>query len=132
MTTALILLPLGGGLLVWLLPWSRFWAGSIATLISLVEVGLWILSIDRFHFGRSTLQLEQRHTWFRDLGVSYHVGQFGFSLWLVGLTAIVGAATKPRKIHVFPLVPVSTRSKLPWWMPRTITAASISSEPAMV
>src|SRR5206468_9133456 len=35
---------------------------------------------------------EQRQSWFRDLGVSYHVGQFGFSLWLVGLTTIVGAA----------------------------------------
>ena len=42
------------------------------------------------------------------------------------------AATNPRKIQVFPLVPVSTRSKLPWWIPRTITAASISSEPAIV
>ena len=75
------------------LPLSRYWAGSLATLVSLVEVGFWILSVNRFHFGRSTLQLEQRRSWFSDLGVSYHVGQFGFSLWLVGLTTIVGAAT---------------------------------------
>jgi len=93
LTTILILLPIAGALLVWLAPLDRFWAGSIATLVSLVEVGFWILSVDRFQFGRSTLQFEQQQTWFRDLGVSYHVGQFAFSLWLVGLTTIVGAAT---------------------------------------
>ncbi len=93
LTTILILLPVTGALAIWLLPLDRYWAGSLATLVSLVEVGVWIESVTRFRFGRSTLQLEQRQAWFRDLGVSYHVGQFGFSLWLVGLTTIVGAAT---------------------------------------
>ncbi len=79
--------------MIWTAPLDRYWAGSLATLVSLVEVGVWIESVTRFRFGRSTLQLEQRQTWFRDLGVSYHVGQFGFSLWLVGLTTIVGAAS---------------------------------------
>jgi NADH-quinone oxidoreductase subunit M len=92
LTTIEIFLPIAGALAIWLLPLSRYWAGSLATLVSLVEVGCWILSIDRFHFGRSTLQLEQQRPWFSDLGVSYHVGQFGFSLFLVGLTTIVGAA----------------------------------------
>src|SRR5207249_11508678 len=31
-------------------------------------------------------------SWFSDLNVSYHVGMFPFSLWLVGLTAVVMAA----------------------------------------
>ncbi|MBV8396629.1 MAG: NADH-quinone oxidoreductase subunit M [Actinobacteria bacterium] len=93
LTTILIFLPVAGALAIWLLPLPRHWAGSLATLVSLVEVGFWILSVDRFDFGRSTLQFEQRQTWFRDLGVSYHVGQFGFSLWLVGLTTVVGAAS---------------------------------------
>ncbi len=93
LTTILIFLPIAGALVVWLLPLSRYWAGSVATLVSLVEVGFWILSLNRFNFDRSTLQLQQRHSWFSDLGVSYHVGQFGFSLWLVGLTTIVGAVT---------------------------------------
>src|ERR671932_233200 len=53
MTTALILLPAGGALLVWLLPWSRFWAGSFALLVSLPEVGLWIETLIRFDFSRS-------------------------------------------------------------------------------
>ena len=35
------------------------------------------------------LQLEDRQSWFTDLGVSYHVGFFGYSLWLAGLTIVV-------------------------------------------
>jgi NADH-quinone oxidoreductase subunit M len=92
LATILIVLPVAGALLVWLAPLSRYWAGSIATLVSLVEVALWILCVTRFDFGKPTLQFDQQHAWFSDLGVSYHVGMFGFSLWLVGLTVIVGAA----------------------------------------
>ena len=38
------------------------------------------------------LQLEDRQSWFSDLGVSYHVGFYGFSLWLAGLTVVVSTA----------------------------------------
>jgi NADH-quinone oxidoreductase subunit M len=92
MTTALIAVPLGGALLVWLLPWSRFWAGSIALLVSLVEVGLWIETLIAFDFAEGTLQHEQQWEWFGDLEVSYHVGLYGFSLWLAGVTVVVMAA----------------------------------------
>jgi NADH-quinone oxidoreductase subunit M len=92
LTTILILLPMAGALAVWLLPLPRHLVGSLATLVSLVEVGFWIDAVRRFDFNTGALQLEQQHPWFRDLGVSWHVGQFGFSLWLVGLTAICGAA----------------------------------------
>jgi NADH-quinone oxidoreductase subunit M len=93
LTTALILVPLGGALLVWLFPWDAFSAGSIALLVALAEVGLWIEAVLRFDFDKSGLQLGQRTDWFSDLHVSYHVGLYGFSLWLVGLTVIVLAAT---------------------------------------
>ena len=93
LTTALILLPLGGALLVWLFPWDNFTAGSIALLVALAEVGLWIDSLVRFNFNQGGLQLEQQTSWFTDLHVSYHVGMYGFSLWLVGLTVVVQAAT---------------------------------------
>jgi NADH-quinone oxidoreductase subunit M len=89
--TLLILLPLAGALVVWLLPWPRLMAGSVATLIALVEVGLWVTALTRFDFGAG-LQFEQQWAWFEDLNVSYHVGFYGFSLWLVGLTAVCGAA----------------------------------------
>src|SRR6184192_3049664 len=92
LTTALILLPLGGALLVWIFPWDAFTAGSIALLVALGEVGVWIEALVRFHFDRGGLQLTQRTNWFSDLHVSYHVGMYGFSLWLVGLTVVVQAA----------------------------------------
>jgi len=90
-TTLLILLPLAGALLVWLVPWSRFWAGSIALLVALVEVGIWVNVLRTFDFG-GELQHDQRFVWFSDLNVTYHVGLYGFSLWLVGLTVVVMAA----------------------------------------
>ncbi|HWH54400.1 MAG TPA: NADH-quinone oxidoreductase subunit M [Gaiellaceae bacterium] len=92
LTTAMILLPVGGALLVWLIPWDSFTAGAIALLVALAEVGLWIESLIRFDFGRGGLQLDQKTSWFSDLDVSYHVGLYGFSLWLVGLTVVVMAA----------------------------------------
>jgi len=92
LTTILIVLPLAGALVVWLAPLPRAWVGSLATLVSLLEVGVWIIALERFDFGSAALQLAQQHPWFRDLGVSYHVGEFAFSLWLVGLACVCGAA----------------------------------------
>ncbi len=45
---------------------------------------------------------------------------------------IANAMAKPRKSHVLLLVFVEIRSNEPCWSPKTITAASISSEPAIV
>jgi NADH-quinone oxidoreductase subunit M len=93
LTTAMILLPVGGALLVWLFPWDDFSAGAIALLVALAEVGLWIEALLQFDFDKGGLQLDQKTSWFSDLDVSYHVGLYGFSLWLVGLTVVVMAAT---------------------------------------
>jgi NADH-quinone oxidoreductase subunit M len=90
-TTLLIVLPLAGAAVVWLLPWSRFWAGSIALLVALAEVGLWIQALRGFDFAGG-LQYDQRYAWFTDLNVTYHVGLYGFSLWLVGLAVVLMAA----------------------------------------
>ena len=59
--------------------------------MALAEVGFWIEALLRFDFSGG-LQLEQRASWFSDLEVSYHVGFFGFSLWLAGLAVVVMAA----------------------------------------
>ena len=91
-TSVLIWLPIGAAVVIWLLPLSRYATGSLAVLVSLVEVGLWIEQATRFDFGQSGLQFSQRATWFGDLHVSYHVGEYGFSLWLVGLTVVALAA----------------------------------------
>src|SRR4051812_17168156 len=92
LTALLILLPIGAGLLVWLPPLARFWAAAVALFAALAEVAFWIEGVVGFDFDRAGLQYEERHVWFRDLNVSWHVGFYGFSLWLVGLTVIAGAA----------------------------------------
>jgi NADH-quinone oxidoreductase subunit M len=93
LTSILIWLPIAGALLIWLLPLSRYATGSLALLFSLAEVGFWIEQAARFDFSSSGLQMEERANWFGELGVSYHVGVYGFSLWLVGLTVVVMAAS---------------------------------------
>jgi NADH-quinone oxidoreductase subunit M len=92
LTTILIVLPFGGALLVAIAPLTAYWLGSLAALISLIEVGVWITAASKFQFGDPSLQFDQRTSWFSDLHVSYHVGQYAFSLWLVGMTVVVLAA----------------------------------------
>jgi NADH-quinone oxidoreductase subunit M len=92
LTTALILLPVAGALVVWILPLRPFAVGSTALLVALAEVALWIDAALRFDFQQTGLQLTQRQSWFSDLNVSYHVGFYGFSMWLVGMTVVVLAA----------------------------------------
>jgi NADH-quinone oxidoreductase subunit M len=90
LTTILIFLPVAAALVVWLLPWSNQAAGSLALLAALVEVGVWINAIVRFDF-EGGLELDHQYAWFGDLGVSYHVGLYGYSLWLVGMSVVVMA-----------------------------------------
>jgi NADH-quinone oxidoreductase subunit M len=93
MTTALILVPVGGALWVWITPWRNTRGpGGLALLVALVELALWVGTTANFDFGRSGLQFQTDTVWFEDLGVSYHVGLQDFTLWLVGLTVLVTAA----------------------------------------
>jgi NADH-quinone oxidoreductase subunit M len=93
LTTILIVLPMAAGLVLALLPLTTYWLGSLAALVSLLEIGFWITAVGKFDFGSSHLQLSQQHAWFSDLGVSWHVGMFAFSVWLVGMTVVVMAAS---------------------------------------
>jgi NADH-quinone oxidoreductase subunit M len=92
LTSVLIWLPIAAAIVVWILPLSRYATGSLAVLVSLVEIGLWIEQAVRFDFNRSGLQMAQDRPWIKDLHVSYHVGEYAFSLWLVGLTVIAMTA----------------------------------------
>jgi NADH-quinone oxidoreductase subunit M len=92
MTTTLIILPAAAALLIWLVPMNRISAGSVAVFAALAEVGVWIQMLARFDFSQGGLQFSQQRSWFGELGVSYHVGVYAFSLWLVGLTVVVLAA----------------------------------------
>jgi NADH-quinone oxidoreductase subunit M len=92
MTTLLIVLPLIAALVIWVLPLNDISAGALAVLAALAEVGVWIQLLVRYDFGQGGLQFAQQREWFNDLNVSYYVGVYGFSVWLVGLTVVVMAA----------------------------------------
>jgi NADH-quinone oxidoreductase subunit M len=92
MTTLLIVLPLAAALIIWLLPLNDVSAGALALLAALAEVGVWIQLVARYDFGQGGLQFAQQWNWFSDLHVSYHVGVYGFSVWLIGLTVVAMAA----------------------------------------
>ncbi len=92
LTSALILLPLVGALVVAIIPLPRQATAGLAFLVALLEVGLWIVSAARFDFDDGGLQLGASREWVESLGISYSVGFYGFSLWLAGATVIVFAA----------------------------------------
>src|SRR6184192_756599 len=92
MTTLLIVLPLAAALVIWLLPLNDVSAGALALLAALAEVGVWIQLVARYDFAQGGLQFAQQRNWFSDLHVSYHVGVYGFSVWLIGLTVVAMAA----------------------------------------
>ncbi len=92
LTNVLIVLPLVGALVVWAAPLPREFTAALAVVVALAEVALWIVTLVGFNFASPVLQDSAQHEWFGDLGVSYTVGFYGFSLWLAGLTVVVGAA----------------------------------------
>jgi NADH-quinone oxidoreductase subunit M len=91
-TTLLIFLPIAVALVLWIVPIPSRQAASLGLLAALVEVGIWIYAVQQFDFDQSGLQFSAETDWSTDLGVAYRVGMFGFSLWLVGLAVVVGAA----------------------------------------
>ncbi len=114
LTTALILLPVAGALVVATFPLPRTATAGLAFLVSLMEVGLWIVAASRFDFDDGGLQLGTSREWVESLGISYSVGFYGFSLWLTGATVVVSAAAigyalwigrdRPRAYHALMLL----------------------------
>jgi NADH-quinone oxidoreductase subunit M len=89
-TNVLIFFPMAGAIAVWIVPWgSRRAAGGFALLVALAELAFWVGTALNFDFGTVGLQAESERVWFSDLGVAYKVGLYDYSLWLVGLTAVV-------------------------------------------
>ena len=93
LTTVLIFLPIAAGLALLLSParTARV-AGGFAITVAIVELGLWLGALADFDFGRAGLQHHTTAVWFEDLGVSFKVGLYDFSVWLIGLTVVVTLA----------------------------------------
>src|SRR4249920_731024 len=92
LTTALIVVPLAGALLVAALPLPKIATAGLALLIALAEVALWIVAVTRFDFYAPGLQLSTSHEWVTSLGISYAAGFYTFTLWLAGTAIVVSAA----------------------------------------
>jgi len=75
-----------------ILPLPREWTAGLAFLVALGEIALWIAAAGRFDFDDGGLQLGTTREWVESVGISYSVGFYGFSLWLVGATVVVFAA----------------------------------------
>ncbi len=113
LTTALIVLPIAGALVVAVLPLTKTATAGLSFLIALGEVALWIVTASRFDFSSSQLQFSTSHEWVQSLGISYTVGFYGFSIWLVGATVVCSAAAigyalwvgrdRPRAYHALML-----------------------------
>src|SRR5207253_10942291 len=93
LTDTLILLPLGGAIFIALAPLPRLAAGLVALAVSLVEIAFWGGALSAYDFAHPTVQLQERTTWFGDLGISYHVGFVGPGLWLTGMASKIGRAS---------------------------------------
>jgi NADH-quinone oxidoreductase subunit M len=92
LTTALIVLPLAGALLVAALPLPKVATAGLSLLVALVEVALWVTAVGRFEFDGGGLQLGTSHEWVESLGISYSVGFYSFTIWLAGAAVVVSAA----------------------------------------
>jgi NADH-quinone oxidoreductase subunit M len=74
---------------------------------------LWVVAATRFDWEAGGLQLGTSREWVESLGISYSVGLYGFSVWLVGATVVVSAAAigyatwvgrdRPRAYHALML-----------------------------
>jgi NADH-quinone oxidoreductase subunit M len=92
LATLMILVPVVAALVLAVAPLTREATAGLALLAALATIGIWVLALLDFDFGADGPQLGTDREWFDDLGVSYSVGFYGFSLWLAGLTVVVGAA----------------------------------------
>jgi NADH-quinone oxidoreductase subunit M len=90
--TLLIFLPVAGAVSLWLRKDARG-AMAEALIVSLIELALSLLLFVRFESGVPTMQFVEHISWIAPLGIGYHVGLDGISLFLVILTTLMTALT---------------------------------------
>jgi NADH-quinone oxidoreductase subunit M len=89
--TALIVLPLVGGAVLWLLPaGARRHTRTVALAFTLAELVLGVAALSAFDTGDSgAVQLLETHRWIPSLGVSYAVGVDGVGLALILMSVVL-------------------------------------------
>jgi len=88
--TSLILLPALGALAVAMLPKSREdLAKLVGLMVTMAEAALAVVLIIDFDKAQAGFQFVTNQRWISDLGISWHLGVDGISLFLVALTALL-------------------------------------------
>lgn len=87
---AIILIPLIGGALILATPSRRIDAfKQIALLSSLISSALVAYLLIHFDKADAGYQFVVNHSWISDLGITFHMGVDGISLWMLVLNAII-------------------------------------------
>ncbi len=87
---ALILLPAVGAVVVALLPRRQFdYTRPTGILFATATGALAIYTAIQFDANEAGFQLQTNQSWISSLGISWHVGIDGISLWLVVLTGLI-------------------------------------------
>ena len=116
--TVLVLLPAGAAVVTAFVPKSlgaerqSFYVQLIGALSMVATLALAVTIAVRFHAGYSGFQMVSNHNWTGQLGIGWHLGVDGISLFLILMTAVLfpialaGAGTKrdPRSFVVWLLV----------------------------
>jgi NADH-quinone oxidoreductase subunit M len=87
--TLILLVPLGGAILIAVLPDRGKVSAWIALLTSLVSFGLTLHLPAHFLIGQPLFQFEFDKPWIKNPTIHYHVAVDGLSLWLVVLTGLL-------------------------------------------
>ncbi len=88
--TALLVLPIVGALVVATLPKAETkLAHGVGIAFGVLELLLSIPLATQFVVGQGGMQFETNVPWIAELGINYHVGIDGFSLWIVLLTTLL-------------------------------------------
>ena len=87
---ALIIVPIVGALVVTLLPKSRpELMRPVGAIFSAIAGALSLYVMAEFSISQSDFQFQSIQSWIPSLGINWHVGVDGISLWLVVLTGLI-------------------------------------------
>ena len=87
--TAIVVLPVIGALVVALLPARRDVARLVGVSTSGIVGALTIWLVAQFDVHDDGMQFLSKHNWIEDLGISWHLGVDGISLFLVVMTGLL-------------------------------------------
>ena len=88
--TSMVVLPLIGALLVALVPRNRLQSARLVGVVFAAATGaLSVWTMVEFDAADDGMQFVSKHSWISDLGISWHLGLDGISLFLVVLTGLL-------------------------------------------